>query len=60
MELSILGILIFILDIWAIITVLKSRNEALMKLVWIVVILALPVVGMAVWFLVGYRKSAVI
>ncbi len=46
------------LKIIAIIDVLKSGMEALMKLVWILVILFLPVIGMILWFAIG-KKSGV-
>jgi hypothetical protein len=28
-----------------------------MKLVWVLVVLALPVLGMLLWFLIGARKA---
>lgn len=54
---GILGVLIFVLDIIAIIDVLKRSMDPIMKLVWIVVILALPLLGMLLYFLIG-RKAA--
>lgn len=53
-----LGVVVFILDVVAIVSVLKSGLEPLMKLVWVVLILALPVVGMALWFLLGARTAS--
>ncbi len=50
---SILGILILILDIIAIISVLGSNASVLAKLLWVVIILALPVLGMILYFLLG-------
>ena len=54
---TILGLIILILDIIAIVSVLKSGNTVLMKVVWIVVILVLPVIGMLLWFLIGGKTS---
>ncbi len=50
---GVLGLIILILDIWAIIKVLGSSATAGMKLVWVLVILFLPVVGLILWFLFG-------
>lgn len=49
----ILGILIFILDIWAIIQILQSGSQPGEKLLWVVIILLLPVIGVALWFFLG-------
>lgn len=42
---SLIGILILILDIWVIIKVLQSGETPIIKLVWILVVLLLPLVG---------------
>ncbi|MEC9378795.1 MAG: PLDc N-terminal domain-containing protein [Candidatus Latescibacterota bacterium] len=52
---GLIGLIVFILDIIAIIDVLKSSMDAAMKLVWILVILLLPLIGMILWFLVGKK-----
>ncbi len=57
MDYGIIGLLVLILDIVAIIGILKSGLEPMMKLVWIVVVLALPVVGMILWFMIGAKKG---
>jgi len=58
MEYGIFGIIILILDIWAIIKTLQSGASTGMKLLWIVVILILPVVGLILWLLMGPRGNA--
>jgi len=55
---GILGLVILILDIIAIVSVLQSRIDPMMKLVWILVILFLPVIGMLLYFLLGRGKIA--
>ena len=50
---SIIGIIVLILDIIAIISVLGSTKTVGMKVLWILVILLLPVIGMIIYFLVG-------
>lgn len=59
MEYGLLGLIVFVLDIFAIANIIKSGLEPVMKLVWIVLVLALPLVGMALWFLLGSRRTAV-
>ncbi|MEQ8380133.1 PLD nuclease N-terminal domain-containing protein [Parvibaculum sp.] len=50
---GILGIIILILDIYAIIRIVQSGAEPLWKAIWIVVVLFLPVLGLILWFLLG-------
>jgi Phospholipase_D-nuclease N-terminal len=54
---GILGILVLILDIIAIIDILGGRGSAGHKLVWFLVVLFLPVVGMLLYFLIGKNKA---
>lgn len=49
------GLIILALNIWAIITILKSGKSTGSKAVWIIVILLLPVLGLLLWLLVGRR-----
>lgn len=57
-EYGLLGLIILALDIWAIIKTVGSRASDLSKVVWIIVILVLPVVGLILWFLLGPRQSS--
>ncbi len=52
---GIVGLVVFILDVLAIIGVLQSNLDTVKKLIWILVILFLPVVGMILWFLIGNK-----
>ena len=54
---SIIGLVILILDILAIIQVVKSSMDGGKKVLWIVLILLLPVVGLILYYLIG-KKSA--
>lgn len=56
---GIFGLLILILDIIAILNILKSGLDTAMKIVWILVVLILPVIGMILWFLIGAKKVAI-
>jgi len=48
-----LGVLILVLDIIAIVSVLSSSATVPVKLLWVVLILLLPVLGMILYFLLG-------
>ncbi|MBE7464178.1 MAG: PLDc N-terminal domain-containing protein [Planctomycetes bacterium] len=53
MEYSLLGALIFALDLVAIVSLLLGRGSVGHKVLWIVLILLLPVLGMILYFLLG-------
>lgn len=53
---GIVGILIFILDIIAIADCIQSSMDSAKKLLWILLILVLPFVGMVLYFLLA-KKS---
>ncbi len=50
---SIGGIIILILDIWAIVNILQSGASNGEKLLWILLIVVLPLIGFIVWMLAG-------
>jgi hypothetical protein len=47
------GLIVLVLDVWAIVKTVQSNASTGKKVVWIVVILLLPVVGLLLWFLFG-------
>jgi hypothetical protein len=49
------GLVILVLDIIAIVDCLKSNDETTKKLLWILLILFLPVIGMILYFLLGKK-----
>ena len=53
---SLLGLLHLIVWIWAIIDILKSGKSAGEKLLWILVVLLLPVIGLIIYVLMGRGK----
>ncbi len=50
---TIFGVLVLILDIFAIVGVLGGSSSGQRKALWTVLILLLPVVGMVLYYLVG-------
>jgi hypothetical protein len=49
------GLLILIADVWAIIKTVQSSASTENKVLWVVVILVLPILGVILWFLLGPR-----
>ncbi len=50
---SIIGLLILILDIFAIIKIIQSSASGGEKILWILGVLIFPVVGLIVWYFAG-------
>ena len=53
------GLLILAADVWAIINIFQSRVSTGKKVVWIVGVLAFPVVGFLFWLIAGPREKQV-
>ena len=53
---GILALVVLVLDIIAILDVLKSSMDSGKKALWIILILVLPVIGMVIYFLIGQKK----
>lgn len=47
------GLILLILNIWAIVKIVQSGASTGSKVLWIVIILLLPVIGLIIWFLMG-------
>jgi hypothetical protein len=54
---TILSIAIFIADIWAIVNVFQSSESTGTKVLWIVLILLLPVLGLLIWYFAGPKSA---
>jgi len=54
---SLVGLIILALDIWAIINVIKSGASGGAKILWILLILLLPVLGLIIWAIAGPRGN---
>ena len=53
---GILGLGVLIADIWAIVKTFESPSSTGAKVLWIVLILVLPVLGLIIWFIAGPRS----
>lgn len=54
---GVLGFIIFVLDIWAIVSVVSSNRSVMNKVIWVIIILLLPVLGFILWALFGPRAA---
>lgn len=52
------GLIVLVLDVWAIINVVQSNKSMMKKAIWVVVILLLPLLGFLLWIIVGPRKGS--
>ncbi|CAA0102330.1 Uncharacterised protein [Halioglobus japonicus] len=50
---GILGLIVLILDIWAIVRVVGSGAGTGEKILWTLLIILLPVIGLIVWYVAG-------
>ncbi len=54
---SVLGLLHFIVSIWAIINVFQSRESTGSKVLWTAGIIFFPLIGLLIWFFAGPRRD---
>ncbi|MTZ14809.1 hypothetical protein GNE00_13735 [Pseudomonas sp. JL972] len=54
---GIFGLIILALDIWAIINVVRSGASGGKKVLWVLLIVILPVLGLLLWALLGPRGN---
>ena len=54
---TLVGFLVFVLDILAIIAVVTGHGSTGHKILWVVLILLLPLIGLILYFLVGRSAS---
>ncbi|MFD2175844.1 PLDc N-terminal domain-containing protein [Rhodobacter lacus] len=52
------GVVLLVLDLWALISVLGSGNSTGNKLLWVLLILFLPLLGFILWLFAGPRGRA--
>lgn len=52
---GLLGLIILVLDVWAIVKILQSGAGTGSKVLWTVLILVLPLLGLIIWLLFGPR-----
>ena len=46
-------LLILIADIWAIIRIVGSGADTLEKLIWVIIVIVFPLIGLIAWWFIG-------
>ncbi len=52
------GLIILVLDLWAIVSIIGSGATTGKKVLWTLLVLILPVVGFIIWLLAGPRSTS--
>ena len=52
---TLISLVVLVADIWAIIQVFQSREATGTKVLWTVLILLLPIIGLIIWYFAGPR-----
>ena len=55
---AIISVLILIADIWAIINIVQSSESTGTKALWVVLVLVLPLLGLAIWYFAGPKSAS--
>jgi len=53
---GLIGLIVLILDIVAIVDLFKSAKDTGKKILWTILIIILPLIGMVLYFLLGKKK----
>jgi hypothetical protein len=51
------GLIVLIADIWAIVNIFQSGADTGRKVLWTVLVILLPVLGLILWFFLGPRTG---
>ena len=55
---GLIGLVVLILDVVAILDIVKSSMDGGKKTLWIVLVVLLPLIGMILYFVIGKKKAA--
>lgn len=53
------GLIILALDIWALMSIVSSREATGTKVIWTLIVVLLPLLGFLLWLLMGPRGQTV-
>ena len=57
---SVISVLILVLDIIALVSLLKSGADTTNKILWALLIILLPLIGMVLYFLIGPGRRKIV
>ena len=55
---GLIGLVVLILDIVTILDIVKSSLDSGKKVLWVVLVVLLPFIGMVLYFVIGKKKAA--
>ena len=50
---ALIGLVVLIADVYAIVKIFQSSADTTKKIVWLVIVLLLPVIGVVAWYFAG-------
>ncbi|WP_410217162.1 PLDc N-terminal domain-containing protein [Paracoccus sp. (in: a-proteobacteria)] len=51
------SIIIFVLDVWAIASIINTNATNKTKILWILLIIILPLLGLIIWYFAGPKAN---
>ncbi|MGZ3215034.1 PLDc N-terminal domain-containing protein [Paracoccus sp. T5] len=51
------SIIIFVLDVWAIAQIINTNESNKTKILWILLIVILPLLGLIIWYFAGPKAN---
>jgi hypothetical protein len=54
---GLIGLVILVLDIIAIVNIVKSAKSTGNKILWLLLVILLPVIGLVLYFLIGNKSK---
>jgi succinate dehydrogenase/fumarate reductase cytochrome b subunit len=54
---GIVGLIVLVLDVYAILMILQSSAKTVEKLIWAIVVTLLPLLGLIIWYFAGPGKK---
>ena len=54
---TIFSLLLLAADVWAIINILQSDEQTVKKVVWTILVIVLPILGLIIWYFAGPKPA---
>jgi hypothetical protein len=51
------GLIVLIADVWALINIIQSGADTGTKILWVVLVIVLPVLGVILWYFIGPKSG---
>ena len=52
------GLIVLVLDIWALVSIIGSSASTGAKVLWSLLVILLPIIGFIIWLIAGPRASS--